>query len=136
MALNFPCYIFGRITDSGSDPVVGATVTATDNTYGGTATDTTGANGEYAINLDDNSSTMTDSNITISCTDSGESGDSSFNLDVSIPFLEIDLSLSAVAAECNSIGEIAMDTSNVYGNETYIDVDSYNPEIRIKSICS
>jgi len=94
--LPIPYYVFGIITDSnGSSVGAGVTVTATDNTNSGSSTDDTDSNGAYSINLADISTCQDGDSITISCTHNGETNSSTFTLDISSPFKNIDLQLYA-----------------------------------------
>ena len=89
MALSNPFIVFGIVTDFEDNPLIGYTVTATDNTHAGSTTDETGSNGEYELDLQNISVCEDGDSITISC----GADSSNFTLDISDPFKRIDLQL-------------------------------------------
>ena len=93
LSLSMPYPVYGEIIDSNGDPVVGATVYATDSTDPqGNGTCVTNASGQYQINLQ---TVATDgSTIRVWCSDGGEFKDTTFTLDIGDSAERIDLALA------------------------------------------
>jgi len=96
MTLYVPYLVYGYIYDGdGSTPLIGATVTATDLTNGGSTSDTTDSSGKYTVDLSNISTCEDGDSIKISVTHNLRIGSSTFTLDISSGFKQIDITTTA-----------------------------------------